>query len=69
MQRSSAEGAGLREELGVLQTQRVLLIAGEMVPRRSQALLFEVLWRLNNLTLTLIILGHGELQDESKAEA
>lgn len=69
VQRGSAESEGLREELGILQTQRVLLTAGEMIPRKNQALLLEVLRRLNNPSLTLIILGHGKLQDELKAKA
>lgn len=69
VQRGSAESEGLREELGILQTQRVLLTAGEMIPRKNQALLLEVLRRLNDPSLTLIILGHGKLQDELKAKA
>ena len=69
VQRGSAESKGLREELGILPGQRVLLTAGEMIPRKNQALLLEVLRRLNHPTLTLIILGHGKLQDELKAKA
>ena len=69
VQRGSAESGGLREELGILPGQRVLLTAGEMIPRKNQALLLEVLRRLNHPTLTLIILGHGKLQDELKAKA
>ncbi|WP_455140486.1 glycosyltransferase family 4 protein [Stomatobaculum longum] len=69
VQRESAESGGLREELGILPGQRVLLTAGEMIPRKNQALLLEVLRRLNHPTLTLIILGHGKLQDELKAKA
>lgn len=69
VQRGSAESKGLREELGILPGQRVLLTAGEMIPRKNQALLLEVLRRLNHPSLTLIILGHGKLQDELKAKA
>lgn len=69
VQRGSAESAGLREELGISPDKRVLLTAGEMIPRKNQALLLEVLRRLNNLSLTLIILGHGKLRDELKAKA
>lgn len=69
VQRGSAESAGLREELGISPDKRVLLTAGEMIPRKNQALLLEVLRRLNNLSLTLIILGHGKLKDELKAKA
>ena len=69
VQRESAESGGLREELGISPDKRVLLTAGEMIPRKNQALLLEVLRRLNHLSLTLIILGHGKLQDELKAKA
>ena len=69
VQRGSAESKGLREELGILPGQRVLLTAGEMIPRKNQALLLEVLRRLNHPSLTLIILGHGKLQDELKVKA
>ena len=69
VQRGSAENAGLREELGILPGQRVLLTAGEMIPRKNQTLLLEVLRRLQNPALTLIILGHGKLQGELKAKA
>lgn len=69
VQRGSAESEELREELGILQTQRVLLTAGEMIPRKNQALLLEVLRRLNNPSLTLVILGHGKLRDELQARA
>lgn len=69
VQRGSAESAGLREELGISPEKRVLLTAGEMIPRKNQALLLEVLRRLNDPTLTLVILGHGKLQDELKAKA
>lgn len=69
VQRGSAESAGLREELGILRTQRVLLTAGEMIPRKNQALLLEVLRRLDDPTLSLVILGHGKLQDELKAKS
>ena len=40
-----------------------------MIPRKNQALLLEVLRRLNDPTLSLVILGHGKLQDELKAKA
>lgn len=69
VQRGSAESAGLREELGISPDKRVLLTAGEMIPRKNQALLLEVLRRLNHPSLTLIILGHGKLQDELKVKA
>ena len=69
VQRGSAESAGLREELGILPGQRVLLTAGEMIPRKNQALLLEVLRRLNHPSLTLVILGHGKLRDELQARA
>ena len=69
VQRESAESGGLREELGISPDKRVLLTAGEMIPRKNQALLLEVLRRLNHPSLTLIILGHGKLQDELKAKA
>ena len=69
VQRGSAESAGLREELGISPEKRVLLTAGEMIPRKNQALLLEVLRRLDDPALTLIILGHGKLQDELKAKA
>ena len=69
VRRGSAESAGLREELGILRTQRVLLTAGEMIPRKNQALLLEVLRRLNDPSLTLVILGHGKLRDELQARA
>ena len=69
VQRGSAESGGLREELGISPDKRVLLTAGEMIPRKNQALLLEVLRRLNHPSLTLIILGHGKLQDELKAKA
>ena len=69
VQRESAESGGLREELGISPDKRVLLTAGEMIPRKNQALLLEVLRRLNHPSLTLIILGHGKLQGELKAKA
>ena len=69
VQRGSAESAGLREELGISPDKRVLLTAGEMIPRKNQALLLEVLRRLNNPSLTLVILGHGKLRDELQARA
>lgn len=69
VQRGSAESGGLREELGISPDKRVLLTAGEMIPRKNQALLLEVLRRLNHPSLTLIILGHGKLQDELKVKA
>ena len=69
VQRGSAEGAGLREELGISPEKRVLLTAGEMIPRKNQALLLEVLRCLNDPTLSLVILGHGKLQEELKARA
>ena len=69
VQRESAESGGLREELGISPDKRVLLTAGEMIPRKNQALLLEVLRRLNHPSLTLIILGHGKLQDELKVKA
>ena len=69
VQRESAESGGLREELGISPDKRVLLTAGEMIPRKNQALLLEVLRRLDDPALTLIILGHGKLQDELKAKA
>ncbi|WP_314873598.1 glycosyltransferase family 4 protein [Stomatobaculum longum] len=69
VQRESAESGGLREELGISPDKRVLLTAGEMIPRKNQALLLEVLRRLNHPSLTLIILGHGKLQDELKTKA
>ena len=69
VQRGSAESAGLREELGISPEKRVLLTAGEMIPRKNQALLLEVLRRLGDPSLTLLILGHGKLQDELKAKA
>lgn len=67
VQRGAAAGRELREELGIPAEQQVLLTVGEMIPRKNQKLLLEVLKRLGNPRITLIILGHGKLEEALRA--
>lgn len=56
-----------RDSLGIKPGQVVLLTSGEMIPRKNQEVLFEMLAQLkkenSKLSMHLLICGHGELND------
>lgn len=54
-----------RESLGILPGQVVLLTSGEMIPRKNQEVLFQMLARMKDEAenLHLLLCGHGELNE------
>ncbi len=62
----------LRKELGIKDTDRVLITAGEMIERKNQQFLLEIINRIKdktNLNIKFILCGHGRLESKLKNSA
>ena len=63
------ETAGKRAELGVSEDAFLLVTAGEMIPRKNQTVLLDMMDSPSMKNTVLLICGHGELDRELKKKA
>lgn len=66
---SEEEKNTLRKELGIKDTDKVLITAGEMIERKNQQFLLDVIKCIKdraNINIKLIICGHGRLEEYLK---